>query len=346
MTKKFYHVLVVMALCLTTIFFSPLQIHAKVGDTFSIGQLKYTVLTENGSIGTVSVEAESEETYGNIVIPESVEKGKYTYSVVILSDSAFLRCFSLNSVTIPNGVTSIGDCAFQECGSLTSVIIPNSVTFIGKWAFDNCMSLTRVTIPSGVISINDYTFYNCSSLTNIAIPNSVTSIGKFAFSGCNGLEQINIPDSVISIGDYAFYYCSNLRNFSIPAAVISIGNNAFSWCNSLNSITVSANNPCYISMNGVLLNKDQTELIQYPIGKKEMNYVIPNSVTSIGNNAFAGCGSLENITIPNGLTSIGEGAFHGCFNLPNIIIPDNVTSIENMHSWGVVSWSVLQFQIV
>ena len=228
--------------------------------------------------------------------------------VTSIGNRAFRKCSSLTFVTIPNSVTSIGEWAFYDCSKLTSVTIPNSVTSIGNGAFAYCSSLTSVTIPNSVTSIGDDAFYNCKSLTSVTIPNSVTSIGEYAFNYCSSLTSVTIPNSVTSIGDYAFWYCSSLTSVTIGNSVTSIGDYAFNYCSSLTSINVADDNPNYCSMDGVLFNKDKTTLIQYP-GGKQGAYIIPNSVTSVGDWAFSYCKSLTSVTIPKSVTSIGLTAF-------------------------------------
>ncbi len=224
-------------------------------------------------------------------------------------------------------VTSIGYCAFYNCSSLTSVTIPDSVTSIGDYAFSDCSGLTSVTIPDSVTSIGYGAFGGCSSLTSIEIPDSITSIGDRAFSSCSSLTSVTIPDSITSIGNYAFEYCSSLTAVTIPDSVTSIGYSAFSGCSSLTSINVVADNKYYSSQDGVLFNKDKTELICCP-GSKTGAYTIPNSVTSIGDYAFRGCSSLKSVTIPDSVTSIGYSAFSGCSSLTSVIIPNSITSID------------------
>ena len=249
-------------------------------------------------------------------------------SVTSIGDEAFRGCSSLTSLTIPNSVTSIGDEAFSKCSGLTSITIPNSVTSIGNGAFCECRSLTSITIPDSLISIGIDTFSFCSKLTSITIPNSVTIIGWGAFRGCSSLTSIKIPDSVTSIGGYAFVGCS-ITSITIPNSVTSIGDEAFDNCSSLESINVSDNNKYYCDINGVLFNKDKTEIIKYPIKKEGTAYQIPNSVTSIVDYAFYSCSSLTSITIPNSVTSIGDRVFYYCDSLTNITIPNSVTSIGN-----------------
>ncbi|MBR4949879.1 MAG: leucine-rich repeat protein, partial [Clostridia bacterium] len=197
----------------------------------------------------------------------------------------------------------IGEWTFSDCSNLTSITIPTSVTIIGDGAFSGCSNLTNITIPSSVKNIGDYAFYDCSNLSSITIPNSVTSIGDYTFEYCPNLTSITIPDSVTNIGDYAFY-----------------------GCDSLTSIIVENNNDYYSSVDGVLFNKEMTELICFPAGKAT-SYAIPDSVTSIVDWAFGGCDGLTSITIPNSVTSIGEWTFSDCSNLTSITIPTSVTSI-------------------
>jgi hypothetical protein len=280
-----------------------------------------------------------------------------TASVTSIGHSSFRYCTGLTSITIPEGWTSVGDSSFMECTGLTSVSIPASVTSIGDSAFMNCTGLPSVTIPASVTSIGDSAFYSCTSLTAITvdaassnyssrtgvlfnkaqtlliqcpggktgsytIPTGVTSIGDSAFYFCRDLTSVAIPDGVTSIGDDAFSYCSGLTSVTIPASVTSIGDYAFSRGIGLAAITVDAANTNFSSMAGVLFNKAQTLLIQYP-GGKTGSYTIPAGVTSIGDGAFMRCADLTSVTIPASVTSIGDYAFSYCTALAFAVFTGN-----------------------
>ena len=154
-----------------------------------------------------------------------------------------------------------------------------------------------------------------------SIRKGVKVIGNGAFWCCRSLTKINIPNSVTNIGNGAFLECSSLSNINIPSSVVNMnGNPFFYWNGDLHN-----ESKAFIYEHQVLFNKDKTTLIAYR--SKEKNYIIPNSVTNIGDNAFYGCQSLTNINIPNSVTSIGNDAFGRCYSLTSINIPDGVTNI-------------------
>lgn len=228
---------------------------------------------------------------GNIIIPETIVFNEVTYRVTSVGKQAFGNCFSLTSVVIPNSVTSIGRDAFWGCDSLKSIVISNGVTSIGEAAFMECDSLNSIVIPNSVISIEDNAFSGCSSLTSIVIPESVKSIGEGAFSGCSSLTSVVVAEgntvydsreqcnAIIHTATNTLI--SGCQNTIIPDGVTSIGS-VFSQCDSLTSIT------------------------------------IPDSVTSIEEEAFLSCVALKSIVIGNGVTSIGDYAFYDCSSLTSI----------------------------
>ena len=323
---------------------------------FEVDGIAYNVVTSStdSTDNTVEVTFLGDSYWGNrysgsitITIPESVTYNGNTYSVTAIGHHAFSYCYGVTKVTIPNSVTSIEYDAFNSCESLKEVVIPNSVTTIGYSAFEYCYSLTDITIPNSVTTIEHRTFENCYSLTDITIPNSVTTIGEMAFSDCRSLTDITIPNSVTTIGEAAFEYCSSLTDITIPNSVTTIGFEAFAYCgltgitipssvttivggsfsgcNNLTSLTIAAGNPKYDSRdncNAIIETQTNTLILGCN------STVIPNSVTTIGNQAFCECTGLTNITIPNSVTTIGEMAFSGCYGLTEVIISNSVKTIK------------------
>ena len=177
-------------------------------------------------------------------------------------------------------------------------------------------------VREGTEVICDGAFSCCFSLQSVTIPNSVTKIGDSAFWSCKSLQSVTIPNSVTSIGDEAFSNCESLQSITIPNSVRNIGNNAFRGCN----ICFFICNSTYFQNDDVcLFNKDKTAIVSTI--KDCVNYIIPNSVTGIGDAAFSSCKSLQSITIPNSVTKIGDAAFGSCKSILSVTIPNSVTSI-------------------
>jgi hypothetical protein len=223
------------------------------------------------------------------------------FPVTSIGYEAFFNKYNLNNIIFPSSLISIGGEAFLDSFSLTSAIIPASVTNIDAGVFASCTSLTNIivspqnpayrsvngvlfnqnqtlliqfpaggggayTIPPSVTSIGDYAFGACAGLTSIVIPANVVNIGDYTFADCTNLPNVAIPNGVTNIGEAAFADCVRLTSVIIPATVNSIGDYAFGFCNGLINITVSPQNQAYRSVNGVLFNKSQTTLIQFPAG--------------------------------------------------------------------------------
>ena len=254
----------------------------------------------------------------NLTAEVTSQNSDYPYWATIITTANIPASVTYNSVTYT--VTSIGDRAFQNCSGLTSVTIGNSVTSIGKSAFYGCSGLTSVEIPNTVTSIGTQAFCFCSGLTSVTIGNSVTSIGEYAFYGCTGLTSVTIPNSVTSIGNYAFSGCTGLTSVVLNSdAIVS---HSYSYNNNIKNVFGS-------QVTEYIIGDSVTSIGEYAFYQCSglTSVTIGNSVTSIGDYAFRNCSGLTSVTIPNSVTSIGRWAFDGCTGLTSVTIPNSVTSI-------------------
>ena len=199
---------------------------------------------------------------------------------------------------------------------VTSVVIQSGVETVGKNAFQSCTNLESVTLPAqGLRSIGDVAFYHCDALAAITYPEATATV--------------TLPEGVEDIGDNAFGFCA-LTTFHIPASVATIGESALYKCTALTEITVSEENTAFSAADGILFNKDQTELIWYPAQKSLTEYTLPESVREIGNYAFNSCPTLNKVTFPavedGGLEEIGEYAF-AYSAVSELTIPVSMTTV-------------------
>ena len=279
---------------------------------FTVGDLIYRVNDDQVSV-TVIGHVNGYEATGDLIIPESVSYEGHNYTVTTIGESAFLYCFYLTNLSIPNSVTTIEASAFAYCQSFTGdLVIPNSVTTVGYGAFQYCSGYDGdLIIGSAVTEIGDYAFNSCDGMTGtLYIPSGVQSLGGNSFGYCafggivvdpennvydsrndcnaiietstnellTGCKNTVIPNTVTSIGYCAFRGVTGLTSIVIPESVTVIGENAFAFCYNLTG-----------------------------------DLSIPNSVQTIGASAFFDCQSLDGtLTIGESVTFIGDWAFRNC----------------------------------
>ncbi len=267
---------------------------------------------------------------------ESVKSLIIEKNVTTIGGGAFGFFTSLESVTIADSVTYIGISAFYRCTALTSVTIPDSVTTIRFFAFTYCYSLNNITIGKSVSSIEFNVFDNCTSLKSIEVSPENTnycSVGGVLFNynkdrliqytlGSPNLSY-DVPNTVTMIENKAFFNSSFLTSVTIPETVKIISNQAFNSCPALTTITVAENNPNYSSEEGILFNKEKNTLLQYPSGKKDTSYNIPDTVDKVDNLAIYRCEYLTSVNIPQSVSSIGNLNFWSCSALNSIIVNES-----------------------
>ena len=193
----------------------------------------------------------------------------------------------------------------------------------------NKTAIKEAVIENGVTSIGYNAFQGCSSLTKVTLPESLTAINNSAFYKCTSLETIALPSKLENINGSAFYGCSSIKSINIPASLSTLGSNALANCFALESITVDAENAQYSSFEGVLFNKDMSELLLYPPAKPGATYNFPASVKKIAAYAFSDCSKLESVRIPDSVKSITHYTFEASTSLKSVYIPTSVISIGN-----------------
>ncbi len=277
--------LLTFCLVLTGVFFiAPLEAKAAVGDTFTVDNITYEVLTETGNTFTVEVCGHTLTENTVVNIPDTVTNGNRTYTVKQIGYEAFRDCSYLTGITLPESVTVIDDRAFYNCTALTGIKIPSGVERIDLYTFYNCTALIEVELPEGLTVLDNGAFRDCISLTTVTLPGTLQRIGSQTFDGCTNLETINIPQSVEDIDTYAFQNCAKLTSIEIPLSITVIRNYTFRGCVALENVT------------------------------------LPEELTWIGTEAFKGCISIRSITIPSTVTSIQASAFAECTGLEKIIV--------------------------
>ena len=233
------------------------------------------------------------------------------------------------SYTVPSTVQSIEYCSFAHSPMLKTVTIPSTVKTIDENAFMYSNHLEQVSLSTGLERIGTCAFAYCPELKTMTIPGSVEFdyedwhdrdyCGASMFYECESLESVVFQEGVTSIPN-AFYGAENLKTVSIPSTAESM-DESFSSCVKLEAISVANGNSNFCSVNGILFNKDRSELLVYPGGKAADSYRIPDTVTCIGGNAFSGCTRLKTISIPASVSGVGRWAFGG-ISLKEILVDE------------------------
>lgn len=248
---------------------------------------------------------------------------------ISISDNCFADCYGLANVNIPNTVVSIGYGAFEGTSWFNNQ--PSGLIYLNKVAYyykGKMPENTVITLRDGIVSISPLCFSHQSGLSEVIIPKTVTTIGWYAFSDCSGLTRLTIPSSMTHIGNNAFYNCGSLSSVTFDGCVSFIADNAFILCEKLSEVHITdLAKWCENEFEGWFSNPISYAKQIIVDGEVVTDLSIPNTVTAIGNFAFADCSSLKSITIPNSVTLIGQCAFSGCDGLTSITLPESVTFI-------------------
>lgn len=278
-------------------------------------------------------------------------------NITNIGECAFYGCNKLETINIPDSVTSIGEGAFgSDYDDMMTPIFENAdpdndhIYYIGKVLY-RCFATDNITIKYDTLGIAGGAFRDNTDITSITIPNNVTNIGKNAFNGCSNLEEITIGTNVTSIGAGAFKGCNELKRIinlsNVKISKDLIPNENVVIINSSNFVTTE-DGFTFAEINGVNIlcgYMGNATKLSLPKNYNEKNYVIgddafknnlnitnvtiPNSVTSIGNGAFYNCDYITQIIFEENsvVESIGNYTFYGCGRLTDIIIPNSVTNI-------------------
>lgn len=285
-----------------------------------------------------------------------IESIELPSSVRVIEDGCFSGNESLKSITLHEGLESIGERAFSYCTNLETVNFPSSLRSIGEEAFRECKSLKNLVIPSGMTEVPGYIYNNCESAETIVIPDSVTIIGDRAFTGCKNVKELKLPKNLKSIGKQAFQNVSKITELTIPSSVETIDEHAFASLPLITSVVIpdkveelSGTFSGCTSLAEVKLptglkkiGKD-TFMMCYPLKKINLS---ETQVTEIGDRAFAvdpynafKGNQLTDIKLPETLKTIGAQAFDGCIRLESIVLPESVETIGD-HAFAGIDYNM------
>lgn len=288
---------------------------------------------------------------------DSLKSFKKLFSVVITAVLVFTTLFTCSilvnaqevynegyySYTITKGQACITECDKSISGDITipATLGGYPVVEIGENAFYECLNIESVVVSEKVKSIGVEAFAFCENLTDIYLPKSVENLGEFAFSYCINLSNIEVADDNIYYSSLdGVLYSKNKdviilyplakedTTFNLPDSVAMVSYYAFMHCLYLENIEVGGDNAYYSSIDGVLFNKDKTQLILYPIGRKNESYTVPSGVTEVSAYSFLNAYNLLNVVIGEDVECIAEGAFAYCSVLESVTISDSVKSIK------------------
>lgn len=304
--------------------------------------LAFTVMENNSEskTGTMTVQAADKTISGDIDIPASLQYNNITYTIIGIEKKGFADCPNITSINIPIYCDQIGEKAFEGCTSLAKVTIDNdtllnrkfttyssiknifgeqvkeyiigeNVKSIGNYAFYGCYNMTSITIHNNLAAFGWGSFQKCTHLTSVNIPQNIKTLPDCLFAYCYALKSVDLPSNLTSIKSSAFSECTGLSSITIPSRVTNIGSGAFSGCTGLTKVTID---------NDSLVSKKFTSSssLKNIFGAQVKDYVIGETVRSIGDYAFYGCTEMTTVVISGSVTEIGNYAFAKCSQIEDV----------------------------
>lgn len=252
--------------------------------------------------------------------------------VTLIGNEAFYDCESLESITLPVGVTSIPEGCFKACTALSEFEIGEQIVSIGNNAFSYCTSLTDISIPGNVETLGTGIFYECDLLENVTFgeDTALTSIPESTFNSCDALKEIVIPKSITEIAVYAFYNCYSLERLTISGDITTYGDYCFTYCQiRYAKVPMSAfshfNREYLTEIEITGGDKITKQAFEYCSNLEKV--VVGEGITAIQASAFADCNKLHTIELPTTLETIADGVFSSCSSLTTITLPENLQGI-------------------
>lgn len=290
----------------------------------NIEEFKWEVFSET-TIETLNL--------ASVAVPEEmryldIKTVNFLDGVTEIAEDACRGLEYVTTVTMPDTVKSIGDSAFEGCEALSNLTLSVNIESIGKNAFNGCTELEAVVLGDGLKTIGDYAFANCSYLTDINIPESVTYIGENIFQKTAWHNYRG--KGIIIFDNWVFGYKGSVSKdtvLNLDKNIRGVADEAFKDESNFVAINVDAENPLLLSENGILYNKNKTEIIVYPCGKADKEYIMPDTVLSVGDETFYNCINLNKVEISSAAKTLGEYSFYGCEYLHDLYIPEGVEEI-------------------
>jgi hypothetical protein len=313
----------------------------------------YKVTKYSGSASSIEVGEVHNGLPVTEIGPSALANTKFTAillpsSLTTISLDAFYNA-ALTSVTIPSSLTYLADESFRHCLALTSISVPtqNSLTYFGRSVFNECTAFVYHTEGGAnyvgnssnpaVVLVGP----TSSSVTSCTMASGCSLIAASAFA-YSKLASITTDDALKIICDQAFLYVDNLTSFHFPLRLSLIGSDNFQLCPALASFTVDKDNTDFSadSTQRAVFSKDQTQLLYYATNSGT-TYTVPETVTTLGNNAFYNAKTLTSVTLPKNLSLIDENAFYLCTGLTAITIPEGTKQIGGAAFYGCSSLASL-----